>query len=139
MKQITNLNDFDTYDNRGYVYYKKFCLPYSLPLQNKKGRRLGVGEGLNDLDRQILFNIERRIQTEALVDIWEGQVPDICVLFASIIEAGFGAKVLPKVIDKGMLLDSNVSRDAKKLLQDRKKDKIETKKKQLRLQLGQDN
>ena len=136
MKHITNLKDFNSYESRGYLFYKRFALPYCLPQQSTvTRRRVGLGEGLGNTDREILAQIEIKLQTEALVDIWEGALPDVCILFASIIEAGFGAKVLPKVMKTGIQAESEVSRNAKQLLAKRKKDRI----KAMRKQFGQNN
>ena len=70
MKHITHLQDFDSYEGRGYLFYKRFTVPYCLPQQSTvTRRRVGLGEGLGNTDREILAQIEIKLQTEALVDI----------------------------------------------------------------------
>ena len=136
MKHITNLKDFVSYESRGYLFYKRFSLPYCLPQQSTaQKRRIGLGEGLSQLDRDILHEIEVKLQTEALVDIWEGDVPDECIMFASIIEAGFGAKLLPKVMNRGIQTEATVTQNARILLDKRKKDKIKATKQKIKDQI----
>jgi len=136
MKHITNLKDFNSYENRGYLFYKRFALPYCLPQQSTVARRrIGLGEGLSVIDREILHEIEVKLQTEALVDIWEGDIPDVCIVFASIIEAGFGAKLLPKVLNRGIQMETTVAQNAKILLDKRRKDKIKAAKQKIKDQI----
>jgi len=131
------IEQFNSYDSQGYVFYRRFALPYVLPQQLGKGlrRAIGGGEGLSMEENELLSDIEGRIQAECLCDIWEGQIPDVCILFASIIEAGFGARVLPKVLNNGIQINSKIAADAKLIQKQRKKDKL----KAMRKHLGTNN
>lgn len=129
--------DFDSYNHAGYVFYKRFPLPFVLPRQTSvEMRRSMSGEGLDSNASEILTHIEERIQSEMLIDIWAGEIPDVCIIFASIIEAGLGAKVLPRVkVDGDIQIDATVSLNAKAILKKRKEDKLN----EMRKTFGQDN
>lgn len=140
MEHIKEYTQFDTYDHRGYVFYKHFAIPYCLPTQSSKlQRRAMAGEGLSHEEQELLTAVEEKIQTECLIRIWEGYLPDVCLLHASIIELGYGEQVLPKPMNRATHGTSKISEDARILWNKRKQDKLKATKERIRKQFGQDN
>ena len=137
MQHIKNIQDFSVYNYQGYVCYRRFALPYQLPTQTGPSTRtLEAGEGISSKEHDILAHIEQRIQIEALIDLWKGDIPDVCILFAAIVEAGFGAGLLPRPLNRGAQDENQVAVSAKAIMKQRKEDKIKAAKIKLRKELG---
>jgi hypothetical protein len=132
MQHLKSNTEFDVMGHEGYIFYRRFPLPYCLPQQSNIRMRREAGEGLSSRDHEILNNIQDRIQVEALINIWDDGPNDVCILFAAMIEASLGAKVLPRVSNEGVHILADVSTTAKTIWKKRKQDKIKAAKKQIK-------